>query len=380
MSLTLEIKVYIMKNLKFGGDILLAQIYYRKKIGIPYLSLLFVLSCFLVSIPTYFNPLLYEVFGSNQWKNYFWQHLSYNLEHGSPWGGLPLPVHLLGNCLVIIVFGVLVERVLGRKHFFFLSVSALFLHILMRWGLGSTGNGASGITWAYAPMVFFIIVKLYRLNREKLIKDPLFYVSICIFLLIWIFITVDSAINGMHHTNIFHLVASIVGIVYTYCYRKRIEERTYEIVTDGSPARVTSSLDQPLLWIHSLIPLLVILVLFLFYSGVLNDYYSPAQVAEVIPNSHSVEEINQENQQILIRFTHAMDAHISKSGFYSYFHEEWGQNSISMNWLNEQTLIIQCERPFLEDESLKIMLDGLRDSLGRLFNGPIVLEYGDTDH
>lgn len=365
-----------MKNLKYGGGFLLAQLYYRKKIGNPYLSLLFVLSCFLVSIPTHLNPMLYEVFGGNQWKNYFWQYLSYNFEHGSPWGGVPLLVHLLGNCLVIIVFGVLIERVLGRKHFFILSTLALLLHILTRWGLASTGNGASGITWGYAPMAFFIIVKLYQLDRKKLVKDPIFYLSICIFLLIWIIITVESAINGMHHTNIFHLVASIVGIVYTYCYRKRIEERTHEIVMNESPARVTSAWDRPLLWINSLIPVLVIIVLFLFYTGVINDYYSPAQIVEVIPSSQSVEAINKANQQIMIQFTQSMNPHISKSSFSSYFDENVGENKISMNWMNEQTLAIQFERPFLEDEGIKILLDGLYDSLGRLFNGPIVLEYG----
>ena len=61
---------------------MLSDIYYRKKLGIPYLSLIFLATCFLVSIPSYFFPELIKVLGGMKPMNYPWQYITMVFGHG----------------------------------------------------------------------------------------------------------------------------------------------------------------------------------------------------------------------------------------------------------------------------------------------------------
>lgn len=130
---------------KNQGDILISDILFKKKTGIPYLSLILAASCILVSVPTYFYPELYDVFGGEKPVYYWWQLVTHNMQHDSYMGLLPLPLHLICNLTVIMTFGVISERVLGVKRFFAVIFLSLFTAQFFRLALNVWGNGASSI-------------------------------------------------------------------------------------------------------------------------------------------------------------------------------------------------------------------------------------------
>lgn len=105
---------------------MVSDILYKKKLGIPYLTLILAISCILVSVPTYFYPELYDVFGWEKPIYYPWQVVTHHLQHGSYMGLLPLPLHLICNLTVIMTFGVISEKVLGVKRFFIGIFTSLF--------------------------------------------------------------------------------------------------------------------------------------------------------------------------------------------------------------------------------------------------------------
>lgn len=138
---------------------MISDIYYRNRRGFPILSVVFIISCLLVTIPSYANPLWYEVFGGAKDYTYIWQLFTHNLGHGHPFPtGLPALAHLAMNILVIATCGVLSERIWGKTRFWLLTVGALALSAGGRL-LNIYGNGASTIAWLHSRgSVFHVFV------------------------------------------------------------------------------------------------------------------------------------------------------------------------------------------------------------------------------
>lgn len=207
---------------------MISDLLFRKRLGVPYLSLILILSCLIVSIPTYFSPKLYFVFGGNSQPFYPWQNIiSSQFEHGSFFvetkiqQGLPLLVHLLGNLLVIALFGCISERILGTKKFFILILVAATMNIFVRFIIKSYGNGISGIAWSFAPVILLTIIIFFINHAKKLLHDFMLYISIFLFLMMWIIISVGSEWT----TNLFHLIATIVGVLFTFIWKDEIVDR-----------------------------------------------------------------------------------------------------------------------------------------------------------
>lgn len=215
---------------------MISDLLFRKKLGIPYISIIFIFCCLLVSIPTYFFPRLYFVFGSSfQGYNdtYIWQNaITSQFEHGSFYieskiaQGLPLLVHLFGNVIIIGVFGSLTERILGTRRFLQLTIIAALCNYIIRVLIDSYGNGASGIAWAYGSIAFLILIRTSKLYGNRLLRDPMFYISDFLFVMMWIVITAGSEWT----TILFHLIATLVGIVFYIIYKIIIYERLNKII------------------------------------------------------------------------------------------------------------------------------------------------------
>src|SRR5690554_4912480 len=100
------------------GGSLLSDLMHKKRMGIPFLSLILAYCCILVSTTTYFNPQYYDIFGGEGPVFYKWQYLTSYLEHGSSIsyiGTLNPLLQLLLNVVIILTLGVVCERVLGTK-------------------------------------------------------------------------------------------------------------------------------------------------------------------------------------------------------------------------------------------------------------------------
>ncbi len=199
---------------------------------------------------------------------YFWQnYITSHFEHGSFFvetqitQGLPLLVHLISNIIVVGLFGSIVERLLGTFRFLLLSLIAALTSIAASLAINSFGNGVSGIAWSYGPIVFVIIVKLFNHDRKRLLKDFMLYISILLFFMMWVFISVRSGWT----TNYYHLIATLVGICFIVINKNVIVKRIKEI--DGESPKIL--VNKRIIVCSMLLPLFLLVILGLALSGVI---------------------------------------------------------------------------------------------------------------
>ena len=250
---------------------MISDLFIRKKLGVPNISLILIACCLIVSVPTYFSPRLYYVFGASMFGTqpaYFWQnYITSHFEHGSFFveaqitQGVPLLVHLISNIAVVGLFGSIVERLLGTTKFLLLSVIAALSSVAASIAINSFGNGVSGIAWSYGPVVFVIIIKLYKHDRKRLLKDLMFYISILLFFMMWVFISV----MGGWTTNYYHLISTLVGIGFVIVNKNVINIRLKELV--GESMEILS--NKRIVICSLVLPLFLLVVLGLSLSGVI---------------------------------------------------------------------------------------------------------------
>lgn len=250
---------------------MISDLVFRKKIGIPYISIILITSCLLVSIPTYFSSKYYFVFGGTSTPMYPWQNIiTSQFEHGSYHGevmgvGVPLLTHLIGNVLVILIFGSVTERIVGTNKFFIISITAGIGTFILSNIFKLYGNGASGIAWAYGPIMFIILLQLYKKNKRLLIKDFLFYVSIFLLLMMWIII---SFIGGKS-TIIFHTISTIIGILFVFLWKDEIANRVDGIIDENDDNKIT---NKKIAILSISLPVFILIILILSRIGVIFGY------------------------------------------------------------------------------------------------------------
>lgn len=273
---------------------MISKLYKNPNYGFPLISFILLLTCTIVTIPTAFQNEIYYVFSLNSKPFYFWQVFSGIFEHSifPNWFIWP---HFLGNMSIVILFGILIERVLGSNKMLLLtSLGAvsyvLFFHIRFK-GQIQTGSGASGIVYAFAPVALYIIWKFIKSTKYNYAKDILFYILGFEFIFIWGFITAVSSWNG---TNIYHVIATMIGIFFLITFKKQISlNLDYILTIDRSEKKEPRNK-----WIYFtfLIPLSMIAILFLYTSNHLNDLFiepisisSYDTIQDIINNNNEIE-------------------------------------------------------------------------------------------
>ena len=351
---------------------MISDIYYRKKINTPYLSLIFIFTCLLVSIPTYFFPELYQIFNGSSQEIYLWQHITFIFEHGS--NTLPLFVHLLTNISVIAFFGVISERILGVKRFLILSLSSFVIYYIYFHINNLSGNGASGVIWSYTSVSFFSIIYMYKFNKNKLKEDRLYYLAILLLIFTWAGVTIaDFIINKELSYGIgSHIISVLVGFGFVLIWKNHIEKRIDKIISKDIDIKLDlSKLEKIIVKISLVVPIMILVVLLMFFNGLLTSHISPSKVESINPVSNNITAINKSNNQIEIKFTYPMkeinSIHSSIIGR--------KKCSIKSKWIDNKTYIIKFNRKLYSDEKVKIILSEIYDSKGRVFNDDIILEY-----
>lgn len=245
---------------------MLSKLLFKKNLGFPYVSFFLLLSCLLVSIPTYFSLKYYSIFGASDSPAYPWQNpITSQLEHGSyldelTGEGIPLLVYLLGNVLVILVFGTIAERVLGTYRFLLLSTVAGLVSYLLTTLLHLYENGASGIVWAYGVVAFIILIQLFKRDRKYLLKDISFYISALLLFLMWIVVSIMGGLS----TLLFHFASTVVGAIFTWIWRCDIHTRIMKAVNNEELPRLT---NHKLVVFSALLPLFITILLVLSSTG-----------------------------------------------------------------------------------------------------------------
>lgn len=184
--------------------------------------------CLLISIPTMIDPSLYRFLGGFKPLGSEWQRLTLPFQHGFP--GLPSPVHLALDAALLLTVGAAAERVLGSGRFALLTLAAMVAYAVAHTVPPVDGHGASGLLWAYAPVVFVAT----RGGGNTADAPARFSALLAVmWVVVPLFVTVLVTLSGYRGNpilafflgNIFHLSGTIVGVVGAMAWRERIRRR-----------------------------------------------------------------------------------------------------------------------------------------------------------
>ena len=293
---------------------MLFDLYYKKKLGIPWISILLILTCFIVWIASLIDNNLWSVFATHSHPIYSWQYFSGLFQHNlfPRWF---YTIHFISNISVITLFGVMIERIIGTKKYLLLnilsgSIGLVFFYIShINQESNSTFNGISVIVWSYAPLVCLILIQLYKLNK-KIIKEKMFSLMVFELFFMWVFVTVMDLL-GSNTSNKYHLVATIVGIVFLIVYKNAIKLRISKIsMSDICCQKCNFKTNGMTIGLVSLLPIGVFLVIGLYLTVGLDKMF--VNVVSISPCS-TIEEINNNGSKIEIEF----DSAFSKKGITS---------------------------------------------------------------
>lgn len=217
--------------------------------SIPVVSLVTALLCLIVTGISMIVPSIADKFIFMFPVTYPWQIITYLFQHYTTGdmipgglGGIPdalfSMVHLVFNLLLVLPFGVLVEKVLGTKRFLLLSFVAWQIDIgciffasfaaVTMYGQDSVdiaAFGASALAFAFMPVGLYIIILLgMNYGFGSLFKQVSFYLMIPV-ALITMFMAVSPLFGGITTagTSFLNLIALLSGILFAVLFRGRIK-------------------------------------------------------------------------------------------------------------------------------------------------------------
>ena len=219
------------------------NIYFGK--GIPFFCIAVTLLCIIVTLISQFIPSTYFALTFYPLK-YPWQIITWIFLQGAPQELLPpdypytamqLTIGHLGyNLILLLPFGILIEKILGTKKMLVLFAVSWVTDVIAMLIMGAIntyilkesemagGAGASGLAFCFMPIGVYVLFVLGRkYGFGKLFKQVSFYflMSIAVPTLI---IAISPSVQGVTGipSMIIHLLAIIIGIVFTIVFRKPI--------------------------------------------------------------------------------------------------------------------------------------------------------------
>jgi len=340
---------------------MLKELFYKRKLGIPWIAIILILTCSIVSLATFLNRDLYRIFSFTTKPLYWWQYFTGVFEHSIylPWF---FWAHYLGNMSVILLFGVFVERVLGSKRMFLITltsgvISCISFQLLNR-GEYCTGSGVSGIAWAYAPIAFYILIQIYQYDKKKIRKEILFYIMVFEFFFIWFFITIVST---WKETNAYHVIATFVGLLFLFPCRKTIQKQLTNFFKNQSIVNIKRKpVDKFIICVYLIVPLCMLIIIGLYQTNRLERIYT--EVVSITP-CNSLEEINENNGKIEILF----DAPVINVPYTRTTTPGEGIIQLEISYSNDRkTMIVSFDQSVLEEPTGTITLKNITLENGRV--------------
>lgn len=188
---------------------------------------------------------------------YIWQYFSGTFEHViPPWF---LWVHLGLNLSMILLFGFMIEKVLGSLKMLLLSTTAMLVNTvcfqLYFRNVHEAGCGASVVFYSYAPIAFYIIWKAYLKSRKAI-----WYIYMFEFTALWVLMPLISPIV----TNLFHMFGTVVGSVFLILWHRKAGVEV-DTLTDSTPAnKIQTNKLINALW---LLPITMIAIITTYWMG-----------------------------------------------------------------------------------------------------------------
>ena len=193
----------------------------------PVISIAIALLCVIITLISQLVPSTYMAFTFSYPVKYPWQLLTYVFLQG-------IPGELLGyNLLLILPFGILVEKVIGSKRFLALFASTWIVDVILNFIMGViytkdgdsfAVSGASGLAFSFMPVgIFILFVMGKKYGFGKLFRQVSFYLLMGIALPTAVISLIPNiaGVAGIP-SMIIHLIALAIGVVFAFICKGKI--------------------------------------------------------------------------------------------------------------------------------------------------------------
>jgi len=275
---------------------------------------------------------------------------------------IPLYLHLVTNVAVIVVFGREAERRLGSARLGVLVASAVAAQLSASWVMGRFGDGTSGIAWALVPPALAGLVVHVRQRGVGVIRSARWWLVVALLTWIWVVVTIGSVHLQAHSTNVWHLVATVVGAAFVVVWRRRL-----------------FALDPPAQGRWDVLARVAALAIPLLIGGVLAAaafdlvaLRSPATVV-ISPTSGGVADLAASAGRVEVRFDVPMSRNVrTRTAVTTVLDAPLNPRS---QWEDETTFVFHASRSPVAGESVRIEIDRLVDAEGRPLTEAIRLTF-----
>lgn len=176
--------------------------------------------CVITTATAILFPNTYETIAYAYPMKHLWQIGTGVFLHGAP--DLPVVIsvgHLVFNLLLVIPFGLMIEKTLGSKRFAFITLGVWIVNAIAFYMIAYTitpqgetayGAGISGIAFSYGTIGAYLLYRLGKKNIMLLLKQMSFYFLLSIIMAM--LAMVNPYVAG-GSSMVIHIVAIIAGII-----------------------------------------------------------------------------------------------------------------------------------------------------------------------
>lgn len=200
-----------------------------KSKGSYFVSLLLAMTCLVVMMMTINDVNKYNMFSLCFPAEYPWQYFSGIFVHGTPEFPIAASIaHLIFNLLLVIPFGILIEKVIGSNRFSVITLISWLVQSLAFYVIASIitpenetarGAGISGIAFMYGTIGAYILFKVFKRNKKVFFKQVLTYLYLNI-LLAMLFM-LNPFVAGIS-SFVIHIIGVITGFLFVLLNYKYI--------------------------------------------------------------------------------------------------------------------------------------------------------------
>ncbi len=336
------------------------KIMYPRWKDLPPVTMLLALSCLVISIPLLFSEELYAILGHDSWLgNDYWKLITSSFAHGNPRSTILAPFpHLLGNVLVIMLLGALIERVLGSGRFFLLTLATFTTHTIWKVLYGN-GNGASGFCWGYVVLAAPIFFWEWQKRKKQVFRDPLYVGMVLLSAFMVVGVATVLAIEGLelwNATNQAHAVSVLTALPFVFLWRGVMQENWQRLERSEPIDRGQPRLNKVAVIASVLLLAFNVTFAAIGISVLKSGALVPPQVLSMTPLSGDLETLNQYNHQVTIRFDKPMapQVHVERT---SILRRDDKELDYSYHWEDPQTLVFVFTRELYEGETILLIAD-----------------------
>lgn len=333
----------------------------------PWFTLALIAGVVATTVPQFFLPTVYDRLTGTLFGLQVPHYLTLPLFAHSP--DILLP-HVIGNVLVLALFGGLSEIILGYRRFAILTLAAAIVSLLFSYLRDlSQVHGISGIGWSYHVPVLLALIAVIeqRGSARHAVKEPLLWVYGAFYLFDFLALPLlEVTILGRRFFDNFgqvmHLAAVVTAVPFVFAWRRSVESMAVVLcskaMSPADPPRPPAKSGR-----HRLPQALLLLMVFLNLLGTADAVWITLQSAHgPQPPSYSVAPppdtpIEKVGNAVTVSFSEAMLEGELSIRRRSIWYEGDSVPQLEYHWNGPRELTILLSRPLRRQEALHLSLD-----------------------